>query len=94
MKTLILLLAPLLLLGCDIQEARRYEWVIEREGRSPEAIQRDLNIMGLNGWVADDDDDLEASGHYIYFAKAMYPENARVTLKATFDALEGDSSKD
>ena len=94
MKMLVLLLIPLALLGCDIQEARRYEWVIERQGRSPEAIQRDLNIMGLNGWVVDDDDDLETSGHYIYFMKAMYPENARVTLKATFDALKGNPSQD
>lgn len=79
MKAFLVIFALLAIVGCEAE--RRYEWVVERHGRPAADIQADFDTLGKYGWQADDDDDLETSGFYVYFVKIMTPSHAAHELQ-------------
>lgn len=79
MKRIVFFLA-VLVVGCDMPQ--EYKWVIERGDRPAEEIQRDFNTMGIHGWLWMEDNDLESSGHYVYFSKTIKESESLYYLHA------------
>lgn len=90
MKTLILLIIPLALLGCDTgEEVISIDWVIYTKGRPGEEIQKDLDIMGELGWWWSEDDDNEEFGNVIYFHRRKAESAAKLMIEETAKKLKG-----
>jgi hypothetical protein len=90
MKILMVAFLILALVGCGPNdEARQYDWVVERHGRPAADIQSDFDGMARNGWKVNDDNDLERTGFYVYFYQYLRPSVAQSVLQATADAVKG-----
>lgn len=87
MKILALLGLLAILTGCE-EDPEQYRWVVDRSGNQPAEIQRRLNVMGRYEFRYDPDDDLEKSGHYVYFYRYMRPSAAAGVLKAVKDEMD------
>lgn len=91
MKILCGLVLAVALVGCDLSSSddyRPYEWVIDRRDVPSDELQRRLNILGQYGFRWNEDDDLEASGHYLYFSQNIRPSVAAILLPKMRAELE------
>lgn len=86
-------LAVLLLVGVGCDDIIQRDWVIERQGRQSREVQRDFDIMATQGWRVNHDDDLEKSGHYVYFYRLMRESEEARVLATTGAALEAGRSR-
>ena len=62
------------------ETTQTYSWVVEREKRSGEDVQSDFDTLAAHGFRPTYDDDLEKSGHYVYFERWMKPSQAEPLL--------------
>lgn len=94
MKSMTTILAFLTLAGCGESDREvQVHWVIERQGRSPKEIQADLDVMSVHGWYVREDNDLEQSGHYIYFGALVRMSERTTALQRIKAALEEARSR-
>lgn len=92
MKSLLLALVILFTVGCGEESttSRSYKWIVNVKGRVPDQVQADLNTFAVRGWYPTYDDDLEASGHYIYMTKYMSSAEAEMALPELLKALKAN----
>ena len=85
LKLLAILTLGLGLAGCNeiTDPVVPHHWVVERHGRSPSEIQADYDALARNGWWAEEDDDLQKSGHYVYFTTGFQRSKRDEVLKKT-----------
>ena len=85
LKLLAILTLTLGLAGCNeiTDPVVPHYWVVERHGRSPSEIQADYDALARNSWWAEEDDDLQKSGHYVYFATRFQRSKRDEVLKKT-----------
>lgn len=96
MKAFSLLLLALAV-GCNPAPEdcwRKYDWVVERGNRSGKDVQADFDALARNGWTVAWDDDLEKSGHYVYFERNMTPRESVEILAATQAALDAGRTRE
>ena len=79
MKSLLIVVALVALAGCG-EQRKPFSWVIDRRDVPSDELQRRFNVMAVNNFTPYIDDDLEESGHYVYFRRSMTPSESRTVL--------------
>ena len=70
------------------EHSQSYQWVVEREKRSGEQVQADFDTLAAHGFRPTYDDDLEKSGHFVYFERYMKPSEALPMLPVLEEKLK------